>query len=73
MLWVNETSLPQDWQLERAWERLNRNSDQASVPHTVQHRLTACCGDVLSMASIVRELIAMETLKARNRFSRNRP
>ena len=40
-MWVNATSLPQDWELTRAWEVVQARADGAGIPLIRQHRLTA--------------------------------
>jgi hypothetical protein len=64
--WVSPNSLPHDWDLERAWAVVNTLAEEAHIPVHIQHRLTACVCDLLSIASLARDLIALEIARSRN-------
>lgn len=68
MGWVTASSPQSDWNLDRAWDAANQGAAAAGVPLKVQLRLTACVCDLLTMATLVRELMALETARSRNRM-----
>lgn len=64
MTWATAHASPHDRELDRAWEVANAAAAK-SVPLRVQLRVTACVRDLLATVCLVRELVALETARAK--------